>query len=104
LVLALVAIDHQIVVIKVQVGKKLIEVVFLNGGSRMNIIMKKLRMQLGLSKPKPAPYNLHMHYKKSRFLLLGILVKKTPIWFFAPMSNLTKVPFWISQFGPDCFD
>ncbi len=32
----------------------------LDGGSRVNIITKKLRVQLGLSKPKPTPYNLHM--------------------------------------------
>jgi hypothetical protein len=27
-----------------------------------------------------------------------------PYGFFAPMSNLTKVPFWTSQFGPNYFD
>jgi hypothetical protein len=37
-----------------------IEDVLLDGGFGVNIIMKKLRMQLGLSKPKPTPYNLHM--------------------------------------------
>jgi hypothetical protein len=36
---------------------------FLDGGFGVNIIMKKLRVQLGLSKPKPAPYNLHMAYQ-----------------------------------------
>jgi hypothetical protein len=31
--------------------------------------------------------------------------KKTPPYgFFAAMPNLTKVPFWTSQFGPDHFD
>jgi hypothetical protein len=30
------------------------------GGSGVNIITEKLRVQLGLSKPKLAPYNLHM--------------------------------------------
>ncbi len=34
--------------------------VFLNGGYGVNIIMGKLRVQLGLSKPKLAPYNLHI--------------------------------------------
>jgi hypothetical protein len=32
----------------------------LDGGSRVNIIMEKLRVQLGLSKLKPTPYGLHM--------------------------------------------
>ncbi len=46
--------------IYVQVRKNLIEVLLLDGGSRINIIMKKRRVQLGLWKPKPTPYNLHM--------------------------------------------
>jgi hypothetical protein len=45
--------------IHVQVGNNFIEDVFLNGGSKVNIITNKLRVQLGLSKPKPTPYNLH---------------------------------------------
>jgi hypothetical protein len=46
--------------IQVQVGKNFIEDVLLDGDSRVNNITKKLRVQLGLSKPKPALYNLHM--------------------------------------------
>jgi hypothetical protein len=34
--------------------------VLLDGGFGINIIMEKLRVQLGLSKPKPALYNLRM--------------------------------------------
>jgi hypothetical protein len=31
--------------------------------------------------------------------------KKNPLYgFFAPMSNLTKVPFWTSSFGLNRFD
>jgi hypothetical protein len=30
--------------------------------------------------------------------------KNPPYGFFAPMFNLTKVPFWTSQFGVDHFD
>ncbi len=30
--------------------------------------------------------------------------KKPLIWFFAPMSYLTKMPFWISHFGLDHSD
>jgi hypothetical protein len=60
LVVASIAIDHQMVVIKVQVGRNFIKYVLLDGGCRVNIIMEKLRVQLGLSKPKPTPYNLCM--------------------------------------------
>jgi hypothetical protein len=35
----------------------------LDGGSRFNIITKKLKVQLCLSKPKPTPYNLRMAYR-----------------------------------------
>jgi hypothetical protein len=55
-----VAIGHHMARIEVQVGKNFIEDVFLDSDSKINIIIKKLRMQLGLSKPKLAPYNLHM--------------------------------------------
>jgi len=34
--------------------------VLLDGGFGINIILKKLKVHLGLSKPKPAPHNLHM--------------------------------------------
>ncbi len=37
-------------------------------------------------------------------LLLIILVKTTLYGFFAPMSNLTKVPFWKNHFGPNNFE
>jgi hypothetical protein len=42
LVVASVAIDHQMIVIHVQIGKILIENVILNGGSKVNIIIRKL--------------------------------------------------------------
>jgi len=41
---ALVAIDHQMAMIDVQVGKNFIEDVLLDGGSKVNIIMGKLRV------------------------------------------------------------
>jgi len=47
-------------IIHVQLGKTFIEDVLLDGGFRVNIITKKLRVYLGLSKPKPTPYNLRM--------------------------------------------
>jgi hypothetical protein len=46
--------------IHVQIGKNFIKDVLLDGGSRANIITENLKLQLGLSKPKPTPYNLCM--------------------------------------------
>ncbi len=57
---ASIAIDHQMAIIQVQVRKNFIEDVLLDGGSRVNIIIEKLKVQLGLSRPKPSPYNLRM--------------------------------------------
>jgi hypothetical protein len=57
---ASIAIGHQMAIIQIQVRKNFIEDVFLDGGFRVNIITKKLKIQLGLSKPKLAPYNLRM--------------------------------------------
>jgi hypothetical protein len=34
--------------------------VLINGGYGVNIVVANLRIQLGLSKPNPTPYNLHM--------------------------------------------
>jgi len=34
--------------------------VLLDGGSRVNIVTEKLRVHLGMSKPKTTPYNLCM--------------------------------------------
>jgi hypothetical protein len=53
-------INNHMTIIQVQNGNKIIEVVLLDGGYRVNIITKQLRLRLGLSKPKPAPYNLRM--------------------------------------------
>ncbi len=55
-----VAIDHQMVMIHVHVGKNFIDDVLIDGGSRVNIITKNLQIQLGISKPNSMPYNLHM--------------------------------------------
>jgi hypothetical protein len=47
-------------VIQVQVGKKFMDDVLIDGGSKVNMITENLRIQLGLPKPNPTPYNLHM--------------------------------------------
>jgi hypothetical protein len=55
-----ITIDHQMAVIQVQVGKSFIEDVLLASDFGFNIITEKLRVHLGLSKPKHMTYNLHM--------------------------------------------
>jgi hypothetical protein len=56
----IVAINNHMAIIQVQIRKNTIEDVLLDGGSRVNIIIKQLRLRLGLPKPKLAPYNLRM--------------------------------------------
>ncbi len=46
------AIDNHMVVIQVHIDKNIIDDVFLDGGFRLNIIIKQLRARLGLPKPK----------------------------------------------------
>jgi hypothetical protein len=67
-----VIIDNHMVVIQVHIGKNTIEDVLLDGGSRINIITKQLRLRLGLPKPKPAPYNLKMA-NQSTIILMGLI-------------------------------
>jgi hypothetical protein len=53
-----VAIDNQMVIIHVQIGKNIVDDVLLDGG--VNIIIEQLILKLGLQKPKSTPYNLKM--------------------------------------------
>jgi hypothetical protein len=46
--------------------------------------------------------NIYLKYSRYALTLQEIMAflienfgKKNPLWFFAPMSNLTKVSFWI---------
>ncbi len=55
-----ITINNHMAIIQVQIGKNTIEDVLLDGGSRINIITKQLRLRLGLPKPKLVPYNLKM--------------------------------------------
>jgi hypothetical protein len=43
------------VVVQIQIRKNKID-----EGSKVNIIIKHLKLRLGLPKPKPTPYNLRM--------------------------------------------
>jgi len=53
-----VAINNQMVIIHVQIGKNIVDDVLLDGG--VNIIIEQLILKLGLQKPKSTPYNLKM--------------------------------------------
>jgi hypothetical protein len=54
------SIDHQMVVIQIQVDKNFIDDVLIDGGSRVNIITKNLKILLSITKPNPTTYNLRM--------------------------------------------
>ncbi len=54
---ATITIDHQMIMIKVQVGKNFIDDLLIDGGSKINIITENLIIQLGLSKSNLMPYN-----------------------------------------------
>jgi len=47
-------------IIQVQVGKKFIDGVLIDGGFGINIIIENLKVQLGLPKPNLTLYNLCM--------------------------------------------
>jgi hypothetical protein len=55
-VIAFVAIDPHMVVIKIQVGKNMVEDILLGGGSNTNIMTKELQKWLRPPSPKLAPY------------------------------------------------
>ena len=57
---AAIAVDQQLPLIMVQLGKNNITRVLLDGGSGINIMSEELRKKLGLPKPSPALYNLKM--------------------------------------------
>jgi hypothetical protein len=56
-----------------------------------------------ISKLKPKVF-LKSPQKIMIFLIENFGQKNPPYGFFAPMSNLTKVPFWKYQFGLNYFD
>jgi hypothetical protein len=50
-------------VIQVQVGKNIIEDVWLDGGANVNIITQNLKTKLSLPKPRLVPYHLRMAHQ-----------------------------------------
>ena len=55
-----IAVDRQMPVIQLQIGRNLVDNVLLDGGSGVNIMSEDLRRKLGLPKSNPLPYNLRM--------------------------------------------
>jgi hypothetical protein len=66
------------VVIQIQLGKNIIEDLLLDGGYRVNIITKQLRLRLEVLKPKSTLYNLKMA-DQTITKLMG-LIKKMKIY------------------------
>jgi hypothetical protein len=60
-------------IIQVQVGKDIVEDVWIGGGASVNIIIKKLITKLGLPKPRPTPYHFRI-VDQSMTRLLGIII------------------------------
>ncbi len=58
IIITIVVINNHMVIIKIHIGRNTIDDVLLDGGSRVNIIVKQLRARLRLPKPKLALYNL----------------------------------------------
>ncbi len=80
------------VVIHVQIRRNFIENVFLDSGGGVNIITEKIWVHLGLSKPKPTPYNLCMVYQTivnplSMIKYLKFFVHAIPYTFTFTYSN-----------------
>ena len=55
---AAVAVDRQMPVVQIAIGKTFVDNVLLDGGSGVNLMSNNLRKQLGLPQPKPSPYFL----------------------------------------------
>jgi len=55
-------VDNLMVVIQVQVGKNIVEVVLIDGGTSVNIVIENLRTKLGLPKSRRVPYHLRSEY------------------------------------------
>ena len=60
LIAATEAIDKHMPVISICIGKNIVDDVFLDDGSGVNVITEEEHRKLGLPKPSPAPFNLKM--------------------------------------------
>ena len=60
LIAATEAIDKHMPEISICIGKNIVDVVLLDGGSGVNVITEEERHKLGLPKPSLAPFNLKM--------------------------------------------
>jgi hypothetical protein len=53
-------VDNQMAVIQIQVGKKIVEDVLIDGGTSVNIIIENVITKLVLPKTRPTPYHFKM--------------------------------------------
>ncbi len=65
--IGVIKVDNQMEVIQVQVGKNIVKDVLVDGRASVNIITENMKTNLGLPKPRLAPYH------QSMIKLLGII-------------------------------
>ncbi len=51
-------VDNQMAIIRIQVGKNIVDDVLLDGGASVNIITENFKTKLSLPKPRLTPYHL----------------------------------------------
>ncbi len=79
-----VIINNHMADIQVQIGKNIVDDALLDGGSRVNIIIKQFGLKLGLPKPKQAPCNLRM-VDKTTTKLVGLICDLKYMFITYPM-------------------
>jgi hypothetical protein len=74
----------------------------LDGGSRIIFFIKRLKLRLGLIKPKPTPYNIRMAYQTTTKLVglirdLNIYVHNIPyvITFTMLHDNVIDISYFV---------
>ncbi len=72
----------------------------MDGGSRVNIITKQLKLRLGLPKPKPTPYNLKMA-DQTTMKLVG-LIKDLKIYVHGNFYITTFIVFQNNVVDSSC--
>jgi hypothetical protein len=70
--ITIVEVNNQMAIIRIQVGKNIVEDVLLHGGVNVNIVIENLKTKLGLPKPKLVTYHFKM-INQSMTRPLGII-------------------------------
>jgi hypothetical protein len=108
IIVATMAIDHQMEVIVVHVGKNMVDDVFLDGELKVNAIIDGLRQNLGLRPPQLAPFNFKManfSFSKPLGIVPNIRIKIHGILYivtFMVMNNKAIDPTHYMLLGRPC--